>query len=146
MVEPRRYATYFFFAGVSSKDTKVQIDDSEIKKHIWINPQKAIKRLRAGELKMLPPTLMSLELISKCNSVAEVEHLLQQHEPLFILPVLHAHDGKMICIYEGDAAYESNNIDMEGARHRLILDIKNSDFIFEYQDCKTPPVNGGMHL
>ncbi len=145
--EPRRYATWFFFGNANLTNSEVKIDDSEIKEHIWINPQDALDKIKEGELAMMPPTLMSLQLIRKCKSVSEVENLLGEEEPIFILPVLQMQGTKWICMYEGDAGYASGDADIAGARHRLNLDFGANDFDFEYRDCIThQPINGGMHL
>jgi len=146
-IEPRRYATYFFFSEAKMEQSNVQIDDSEIKDHLWISPKKAIEKMRAGKLAMLPPTLMSLQLIQNCKTVEEVKSLLKDEEPIFILPVLIPDNGKMICIYEGDAAYSTGDPNSKGARHRLVLDMAKGDFEFEFKDCEGfRPINGGMHL
>ena len=147
VLEPRRYATWFFFGGVNHSVSEVTIDDSEIKKHLWIEPQAALDKLSAGELPMMPPTIMSLQLIRKCKSVVEVENFLREIEPVFILPVLQLVDGKMNCMYEGDAGYPTGNANEVGARHRLVLNFTKGEFVFEYSDCEDViPVNGGMHL
>lgn len=146
-IEPRRYATWFFFADVSGRDLTVQIDDSEIKNHSWVNPQKALDKVRTGGLAMMPPTYISLQRIRKCKTVAEASLLLNQIDPIYILPVLRMKEGKMVCMYEGDAGYESGDADMVGPRHRLIANMLNGDFTFEYCDCDhIVPVNAGMHL
>ncbi len=146
VIEPRRFATYFFYAKVDMEHTQVQIDDNEIKEHLWINPAEALQTFKTGKLAMLPPTLMSLQLIHKCKTASEAESHLKKETPIFVLPVLDSIDGKMICIYEGDAGYPNSDASAEGPRHRLILDFANKDFRFEYKDCAVLPVNGGMHL
>ena len=147
VVEPRRYATYFFFADANSNKAEVQIDDSEIKDHLWINPQKALDKFGEGKLAMLPPTFMSLQLIRKCKSVEEVVELMMDEKPIFILPVLKSEGSKMIVLYKGDAGYESGDIQIDGARHRLIIDIRKGEFLFQHENCiDFPAVNGGMHL
>ncbi len=143
VVEPRRFATYFFYGKVEEGNTNVQIDDGEIKEHIWIQPQEAIAKLRAGELQMLPPTLMSLQLISRCKTAQEAFDFLEKKEPQYILPVLKTEGAVFHCLYEGDAGYETGDANKEGARHRLILDMKKGDFHFEYENCNhIPAVNG----
>lgn len=147
VVEPRRYATWFFFGVLESAETEVQIDDSEIKEHLWIEPQAALDKFRDKKLAMMPPTLMSLQLIRKCSSVEDVRNLLQQEEVAFILPVLKRKGKTMVCMYEGDAGYKGADPDAPGARHRMILDVTGGDFQFEFEGCKDViPVNGGMHL
>lgn len=146
-IEPRRYATWFFFGDVSGQDLTVEIDDSEIKKHLWINPQAALNKVKTGDLAMMPPTYISLQLIRKCKTIAAAKSILTQNEPIYILPVLQLRDGKMVCMYKGDAGYTTGNADTKGARHRLIANMMNGDFKFEYADCdEILPVNAKMHL
>ena len=147
IVEPRRYSTWFFY-GESSADAKeVKIDDSEIKQHLWLHPQAAIDKMKAGELTMMPPTIMSLQLIRKCQTVTETRQKMEQLKPIFILPVLQQKGSTMVCLFEGDAGYELGEADTSGARHRLSLNMKTGDFDFEYQGCDDAhPVNEGMHL
>ena len=147
VIEPRRYATWFFFAAINQDLSEVTIDDSEIKEHVWLPPQVALDQLQEGKLTMMPPTIVSLQLIRKCKTTAEAKAKLQEEEPIFILPVLKLINGKMVCMYKGDAGYESANPDKEGSRHRMILDLKKGKFDFEFKDCKdVKPVNGGMHI
>ena len=145
--ELRRFATYFFFGSVDHDDSEVTVDDSEIKEHLWISPQAALDKVKAGELSMLPPTIMSLQLIRKCQSIEEISAQLLKEEPIYILPVLQTNKGEMICMYQGDAGYSSGNAEIIGARHRLTLNFKKRGFTFEFKDCEgVLPVNGGMHL
>jgi len=147
VIEPRRYSTWFFFSDANHLTSEVVVDDSEIKEHLWLNPQVALDKVRAGELGMMPPTIMSLQMIRKCKSVAEVRTLLEKEEPIFTLPILKLKGTQMICMYEGDAAYDSGKVDTIGARHRLVFDTKKGTFNFEFKDCENvKPINGGMHL
>lgn len=146
-IEPRRYATWFFFGEVHYQSSEVTIDDSEIKEHVWLHPQEALNKLQEGKLGMMPPTIVSLQLIRKCLTVAEAKEKLQEADPIFTLPVLQLNNGKMVCMYEGDAGYKSSDPEKEGARHRMILDLKNGNFDFEFSDSEeVKPVNRGMHL
>ncbi|MEM6965061.1 MAG: NUDIX hydrolase [Bacteroidota bacterium] len=146
-IEPRRFATWFFFGAFEQQNVKVTIDDGEIKAYRWLHPQEALDALQRGELAMLPPTLISLQIIRKCNTTKEAKAKIQSIEPAFILPVLRPQGSKMICMYEGDAGYVTGNPNEVGARHRLTIDMAKGDFLFEYQDCEDfPPVNAGMHL
>ncbi|MFK8008612.1 MAG: NUDIX domain-containing protein [Saprospiraceae bacterium] len=147
VIEPRRYATWFFFGEIKEEESEVTIDDSEIKEHIWLHPQVALNKLQEGKLAMMPPTIVSLQLIRKCLSVAEAKVKLQEEEPIFILPVLKLVNGKMVCMYEGDAGYESMDPEKIGPRHRMVLDIKKGAFDIEISDDKNVrPVNRKMHL
>ena len=143
-VEPRRFSTWFFFAGIKKQTTEVTIDDSEIKDHQWIAPQEALDRYRAGTLAMLPPTFISLQLIRHCQGVEEAEQKLRKEEAIFVLPVVHFLEGNYVILYKGDAGYENGDSTMPGPRHRLLIDFKKKESIFEYRDCEEYlPVNGG---
>lgn len=134
-IERKRFATWFFFATVDYANSQVKVDDSEIKEHLWINPQKALEKLKTGELLMMPPTFFNLQLIRKCQSIAEVTQKLQRIKPIFIEPVMATLDGNFVSMYEGDAGHTSANPKAEGARHRLVFNPRKKLFIFEYQDC-----------
>ena len=95
----------------------------------------------------MPPTYISLQRIRKCKTVAEASALLSEIKPIYILPVLRMKKGKMVCMYEGDAGYTTGDADLAGPRHRLIANMLNGDFSFEYSGCEDIiPVNAGMHL
>lgn len=143
-VEPRRFATWFFFAGITTEKSTVTIDDSEIKKHLWINPQTALDKMVSSELAMLPPTFLNLQLIRKCNSVAEAEQKLKNIEPVFVLPVVSIANNNYTILYKGDAGYETANAKAEGARHRLVMQPSKRSIVFEYSGCDdvTPIHNG----
>ncbi len=146
-IEPRRYATWFFFGEVHHQLSEVTIDDSEIKEHVWLHPQAALDKLQEGKMGMMPPTIVSLQIIRKCQTVAEAKKKLLEEEPIFTLPVLKLNNGKMVCMYEGDAGYELGDPEKEGGRHRMILDLKKGQFDFEISDIKeVKPVNRRMHL
>lgn len=146
-IEPRRYATWFFFGGVDHQASDVTIDDSEIKEHVWLHPQVALDWLQEGKLAMMPPTIISLQLIRKCQSVTEAREKLLEEEPIFTLPVLKLVEGKMVCMYEGDAGYHSSEPTSEGERHRMVLDLSKGKFDIEISKSELiRPVNRNMHL
>ena len=134
--EPRRFSTYFFFGEANHLTSDVEIDDSEIKEHLWIQPRAALDALRTGKLPMMPPTIMSLQLIENCQSVGEAREIIYKEKPIYVLPVLGREGRKVVCMYEGDAGYSSGNAEVLGARHRLVLDMKKGDFLYEFKDCE----------
>lgn len=145
VAEPRRFSTWFFFGALPNSAPEVIIDDQEIKQHLWIHPQEAIDLLKLGKLTMMPPTIMSLQLISKCRSVAEAKLVMRRLKPVYILPVIDQQEGTFVCMYEGDAGYDSGDANASGARHRLTLDRSKGKVDFEYEGCDDiHPVNEGM--
>ncbi len=142
VVEPKRFATYFFFGAYSEEQAEVQIDDSEIKDHLWLSPELAIKKFKDQELAMLPPTLMSLQMVEGYKTVRDVQEAMSDCIPQKVLPVLQYVDGTMTCLYEGDAGYKDGDFEQQEICHRLIMNYKTGAFTYKYQGCdQVPAVN-----
>ncbi|MER7331030.1 MULTISPECIES: NUDIX hydrolase [unclassified Micromonospora] len=69
--EPRRFDTYFFVAllpeGQRTRDVSGEADHT-----LWIRPADALARAEAGELTMLPPTLVNLAQVAAGGDLAGV--------------------------------------------------------------------------
>ncbi|MFD6564772.1 NUDIX hydrolase [Micromonospora profundi] len=69
--EPRRFDTYFFVAllpaGQRTRDVSGEADHT-----LWIRPADALARHAAGELTMLPPTLVTLAQVAAAGDLAGV--------------------------------------------------------------------------
>ncbi|MGC4787064.1 NUDIX hydrolase [Micromonospora sp. DT178] len=69
--EPRRFDTYFFVAllpeGQRTRDVSGEADHT-----LWVHPADALARAEAGELTMLPPTLVSLAQVAAGGDLAGV--------------------------------------------------------------------------
>ncbi|TDC69954.1 NUDIX domain-containing protein, partial [Micromonospora sp. KC606] len=67
--EPRRFDTYFFLAllpeGQRTRDVSGEADHT-----MWIRPADALARAEAGELAMLPPTLVTLAQVAAAGDLA----------------------------------------------------------------------------
>ncbi|MBF2755610.1 MAG: NUDIX hydrolase [Gammaproteobacteria bacterium AqS3] len=125
---PRRYATWFFCARIDNEQ-RVRIDNDEIREHWWAHPRTVLERHAAGEVEMYEPTWMSLKLIDECADVASALAALEaQPVERFCGRMIEIPEG--IChLYEGDAAYESGDLEAPGARRRLWA--RGSDWQFE---------------
>ncbi|TDC37429.1 NUDIX hydrolase [Micromonospora sp. KC213] len=69
--EPRRFDTYFFVAllpeGQRTRDVSGEADHT-----MWIRPADALARAEAGELAMLPPTLVTLAQVAAAGDLPGV--------------------------------------------------------------------------
>jgi 8-oxo-dGTP pyrophosphatase MutT (NUDIX family) len=69
--EPRRFDTYFFVAllpaGQRTRDVSGEADHT-----MWVRPADALARAEAGELTMLPPTLVTLAQVAAAGDLAAV--------------------------------------------------------------------------
>ncbi|MEV4481049.1 NUDIX hydrolase [Micromonospora coxensis] len=69
--EPRRFDTYFFVAllpeGQRTRDVSGEADHT-----LWVRPAEALARAEAGELTMLPPTLVTLAQVAAAGDLTGV--------------------------------------------------------------------------
>jgi len=140
ILQPRRFATWFFYTVIQDQNLEVTIDDSEIKEHLWISPTEALHRSQERSLMMMPPTYLALQRISKCTNGQEVQAELDRFQPR-VLPTITTIDKTVYCIYEGDVAFKGGAVDAPGARHRLVGRV-DGNYEFIYENCEVPAVNG----
>ena len=68
---PRRFDTRFFIT-VSPPGQSSRHDDNETIASVWMAPTDALRRQAEGDLKMLPPTIKSLEYLAAHHDAASV--------------------------------------------------------------------------
>ncbi|MBV8949677.1 MAG: NUDIX hydrolase [Actinobacteria bacterium] len=117
-IAPKRFRTLFF---VARGDGAVQVDGGEIHDHRWIAPRVALEQQIAGELELPPPQHVTLLMIEPFASVDDVLDSVRASEPIDFTPRFVRSAGDPVCLYEGDAGYETGVLDAPGARHRLWL-------------------------
>ena len=85
--EERRYDTRFYLAalpvGQRTRDVSGEAD-----RVAWIRPAEAATAVRAGEMRMLPPTAAALAALEDCASVAEAMAAAQARPIVRIMPVV----------------------------------------------------------
>jgi 8-oxo-dGTP pyrophosphatase MutT (NUDIX family) len=119
---PRRYATWFFLAGLPEGSADVVVDGGEIGDHVWTTPAAALDRQRAGEVDLLPPTWVSLRRIGDLPDVAAALADVAGGEIERFSTHIADDDGVLVSLWEPDAAYRSGDLAAEGPRHRLTMD------------------------
>ena len=99
--EPRRYDTRFFLAAV--RDDEVCVPHAaEMTDSAWMPPAEAVARYRAGEMKLLPPTVKTLERLSGFGTVREMADSLRDEAVPARLPVMERRpDGVAIVLRDG---------------------------------------------
>jgi 8-oxo-dGTP pyrophosphatase MutT (NUDIX family) len=68
---PRRFDAQFFVALLPSSQTPEPFAE-EIDEALWINPGAGLEKWQTEEMKMIPPTLASLNQLSRFRTVAEI--------------------------------------------------------------------------
>ena len=115
---PRRFDTWFFAARAGEE--QVQVDGGEIHAHCWLAPDRALAQQQAGEIELPPPTYVTLTQIAPYRTVSDALSGLRERFEYF-LPRLRVGAQGACTVYHGDVAYEDDDADRPGPRHRLWL-------------------------
>ena len=118
---PKRFDTWFF-VGVIEEEQDVVVDGGEIMEHRWVPPSQVLQEQAAGELKMMPPTFVSLEAVNAypdCDSLAAG---MREDAAFHYTPKVSAVGEALHFLYRGDAGFEACDATIEGPRHRCIMD------------------------
>jgi 8-oxo-dGTP pyrophosphatase MutT (NUDIX family) len=117
-VSPRRFDTWFFL-GPIGPEHEVRVDGGEIRDHRWLAPREALDAHGRGEIRLAPPTFVTVNWLAPHASTGEaLRSLGGESVPTFRPRICPRPDG--VCIlYGGDAGYEEGAVERAGARHRL---------------------------
>lgn len=140
----KRFRTWFFACHLREDQTNITIDDSEIKEYRWLTPQNALSTIGITDVRILPPTFLSLVRISECQTFDEIKKEYNRGPLLDVHPRTGIIDGIFQSMYPGDAGYDSHDVNKEGARHRITGNLDTGTYGFQYHGCDDFfPVNGG---
>lgn len=121
-VAPKRFITWFFaVAAPSEGGSTVTVDMGEIHEHRWIRPIDAMAMRDKGEIDLTPPTWITLEHLARYTNVEEALTAMRAAEPEYFATRFASIEGGIICFYDGDAGYETEDPDAVGGRHRLTM-------------------------
>ena len=116
---PKRFSTWFFLAPAPTG--AVTIDGGEIHDHRWLAPQEALDRRDRGEVELAPPTWVTLWRLARAGTVeAALDEARSTTPERFVTNMARSSEG-LVCMWHGDAGYESGDPDAPGARHRLFM-------------------------
>ncbi len=100
-----RFDTRFFLA-CHPEGQEATYDQKETTIGVWFTPQKALEENVKGEAALSPPTLKTLEDLSRFRSIDEVLKSLSKNEIRPILPVHTKVSGDPVIIFPWDSEYE----------------------------------------
>jgi len=100
-----RFDTRFFLA-CHPEGQEATYDQKETTVGLWLTPQKALEENLRGEVALSPPTLKTLEDLSRFKTIDEVFKSLKGNEIRPILPVLTKADNETFIILPWDPEYE----------------------------------------
>jgi 8-oxo-dGTP pyrophosphatase MutT (NUDIX family) len=99
-----RFDTRFFLAQYPTGQ-EASHDQKETTAGIWITPQKALEENLKGEVMLSPPTLKTLEDLSRFKSIGEVFYSLKTREIRPILPILTKISDNPLIVFPWDPEY-----------------------------------------
>lgn len=104
---PRRYDTRFFVAAAPPEQVPLH-DDAETIANLWVRPQDALDRHRAGELEMIFPTIKNLEAIARFDAAEDLlAHAASVQSVPPIQPrIVQDEGGGMRILMPGDPGFE----------------------------------------
>jgi 8-oxo-dGTP pyrophosphatase MutT (NUDIX family) len=132
--QKRRFATWFFAAVVAEEDSDVVIDDGEIHDFQWLTPAQAVAHHRAGDLKMMPPTYLSIKMLDQFASADLALESLRHFAAYWITPRISRDSETMVLLYPGDAGYEASDGALPGPRHRCVMDDRGVSYVHSGKD------------
>jgi 8-oxo-dGTP pyrophosphatase MutT (NUDIX family) len=102
---PERFDTRFFLARYPSGQ-EASHDQKETTAGIWLTPQKALDENLKGDVILSPPTLKTLEDLSRFKSIDEVFDSQRKEDIRPILPILTKVTSGPLIIFPWDPEYE----------------------------------------
>jgi len=120
-ITSRRFDTWFFLARVEPT-AKIRVDGSEIGSHRWLAPTRALASHEASEIRLAPPTFVTVTWLVGHPDAASARAALAAAPLLTFRPQIHRIEGGACILYPGDAGYETGVLEHDGPVHRLWSD------------------------
>ena len=117
----KRFATWFF-VGVLEEHQDVIVDGGEIAEHRWVKPADALAEQAQGDLRLMPPTYITLLELERFGSCETLRREAPEQEPIMYAPRVTQLDEALHFLYAGDAGFEAQDPAAEGSRHRCIME------------------------
>ncbi|HVU74424.1 MAG TPA: NUDIX hydrolase [Mycobacteriales bacterium] len=118
---PRRFATWFFVGAVDEAGA-TEVDGGEILECLWLSPAIALARHATGDFPLAPPTWIALWQLAKASDAADAMRQSRQRGFEVFSTRMAVRDDVLIALEPGDAGYDTNDPDVPGPRHRLVMD------------------------
>jgi 8-oxo-dGTP pyrophosphatase MutT (NUDIX family) len=121
VTEPKRFGTWFFLAPIPEGEAgEVRIDEAEIVGHQWATIASLLAQRETDEIRMAPPTFVTLTCLQASSNVAEALHAARSTKPDLYVTTMLKEPDRLVVAWPPDAALvEGATLDSEGPRHRL---------------------------
>ena len=101
---------------------EVRVDGQEIVNHRWISAAEALAANDTGDIRLAPPTFVTVTWIAEFASARDAIVTLPERELVTFRPRICRAESGAVMLYPGDAGYEAHDPERSGARHRVIAD------------------------
>lgn len=115
----KRFDTYFFLAKAEQYSTTLQLE--EVTDSQWICPRLALEQHHSNNLSIIPPTMVSLSWLSHFDSADKAIDFFAEKEAFTFAPKVCFQGSDTLMLYPGDIAFESEDLSLEGHKHRCLL-------------------------
>lgn len=118
----KRFATWFFVCRAPVGEAgQVNIDHGEIHDDDWVRPVEMLRRRDAGEIQLVPPTIVTLHELAAHPDVDSVLAAASARQPFRYATKIVGIDEGVVALWDGDAGYDSEDLSTPGPRHRLVM-------------------------
>ena len=125
--EKRRFSTWFFIA--KAPDAPVQIDDGEIKEFKWMCPRALVSATPNPDQVIFPPTFVSLHQLMTAQSADMACEDISRADDEYFETRFNKSQSDLVVLWQRDSAYESEDLNAAGPRHRLVMGRKQWTYL-----------------
>ena len=122
---PKRFHAWFYLAVWPEQ--RVVIDEGEIVASQWLSPAKALEDEQAGRIQLPPPTFVTLSALKGFTRSEEAIASLSAQVRHLKPRIVSMAEG-FASLYEEDAGYSTCDLNVPGARHRLLKSERGYDY------------------
>lgn len=124
--EKRRFSTWFFI--VEAPNAPVEIDNGEIHDYRWVCPKEFLAQIPSAEISLMPPTYVSLHTLAQHETIQSIMQTTRGNPSEIFETRFQKSEAGFVTYWQGDAAYESDDLNIAGPRRRLICGPTSWDY------------------
>jgi 8-oxo-dGTP pyrophosphatase MutT (NUDIX family) len=119
-MESKRFDTRFFIA-VLPEGQQATHDGTETTSAIWLTPSGTIDGMRAGQIKLAPPTVRTLDWLASFDTAASVIADASSHKPPLVRPRIVTGESGWFLALPGDPEHPESDPVLPGST-RMVLE------------------------
>lgn len=134
--EPIRFRTWFNLAVVDNAQT-ITINEAESDAYGWFSANEALAGYANGSIKLMPPTYISLLEMAKFEQLVQLLEFVKGRTPPEFNPKIITQNTRITdvgakVLYQQDVAFESEDLSLQGKRHRLFITEQGYQYINDF--------------